>query len=140
MESSRKKILLVDDEPHTLRLRGGRLRAWGFEVLTAEDGEAALKKAGEARPELLLLDVRLPKLDGFEVAYRLKSDPETRGIPIIIISAHAQRSDVVRSRALGVEGYLVKPVDSRILREEINRLLNREEEYSDYVKTDPYRR
>lgn len=124
MTPGRKKILLVDDEPHTLKLRGARLRAWGFEVLTAEDGESALKIAWEENPNLLLLDVRLPKLDGFDVAYHLKSNPRTRGIPIIIISAHAQGSDRIRGRALGVEGYLVKPVDSRILQKEINRIFH----------------
>lgn len=124
MTAGRKKILLVDDEPHTLRLRGARLRAWGFEVLTAEDGVTALKLAWEENPHLLLLDVRLPKLDGFEVAYHLKSHPRTREIPIIFISAHAQKSDQIRGRALGVEGYLVKPVDPRVLQKEINQILN----------------
>jgi len=124
MEPGRTKILLVDDEPHVLKLLGGRLRASGFEVLTAEDGETALKTVRERKPALLLLDVRLPKLDGFEVAHILRSDPATQGIPIIIVSAHAQKSDLERGRVLGVEGYLVKPVDSRRLLEEISRVLN----------------
>ena len=139
MESSRKKILLVDDEPHVLKLLGGRLRASGFEVLTAEDGETALKKVREEEPGLLLLDVRLPGLDGFEVAHILKSNPETKEIPIIIISAHAQKSDLIRGRTLGVEGYLVKPVDSRQLLEEISRVLDAQELNSGYAKTDPHR-
>lgn len=125
MDGGGKTILLVDDEPNVTRLAGARLQANGYSVVTAADGAEALAAARRLSPDLMILDLNLPKLDGFEVARRLKADGSTRGIPIVILSARTQEADLIRGRELGVEGYLTKPFQSQELLNVIAGLIGR---------------
>lgn len=104
-----KKILVVDDEKHIVRLVQVNLERAGYEVVTAYDGEEALQKVKQERPDLIVLDVMMPKMDGFEVMKHLKADPTTRDIPVIMLTAKAQDADVFRGWQTGVDCYLTKP-------------------------------
>ncbi|MCS6861329.1 MAG: response regulator [Abditibacteriales bacterium] len=105
------KILVVDDEVTHLHLIATILRAEGFEVLTAEDGERALDIAKRNHPDLILLDIAMPLLDGWEVLRRLRDDHSTAATPVFIVTARAQKSDIEQGRRLGVEDYITKPFD-----------------------------
>jgi two-component system KDP operon response regulator KdpE len=102
----RSRILIVDDEPETVKFVSANLRARGYDVLTAEDGRAALKTFSESVVDLIILDIMMPGLDGFEVcqAVRRQSD-----VPIIMLSARGQERDIVRGLNLGADDYLTKP-------------------------------
>ena len=104
-----KKILAVDDEKHIVRLIQVNLERQGYEVLPAYDGKEALQKVGEERPDLIVLDVMMPYMDGFEVLQNLRRDPTTRDIPVIMLTAKAQDADVFRGWQSGVDCYLTKP-------------------------------
>ncbi len=121
--ATRKRILLVDDEPLTLQMLTDIFRASGFEILTAQDGAEGLARARAERPDLLILDIMMPKLDGFKVARLLKSDRNYRHIPIIILTAKAGAADSELSRQAGADRYLLKPIDPEVLLEQVKRLL-----------------
>jgi two-component system alkaline phosphatase synthesis response regulator PhoP/two-component system response regulator VicR len=104
-----RKILAVDDEKHIVRLVQVNLERQGYEVVTANDGKEALKKVEEERPDLLVLDVMMPYMDGFEVLQNLRRNPETRDIPVIMLTAKAQDADVFKGWQSGVDCYLTKP-------------------------------
>jgi len=104
-----KKILAVDDERHIVRLVEVNLQRAGYEVVTAYDGREALEKVKSENPDLVVLDVMMPYMDGFEVLKNLKSDPETAEIPVIMLTAKAQDADVFRGWQSGVDCYLTKP-------------------------------
>ena len=111
----KKKILFIEDEPQQIMMVGMRLEANGYEVVSAMDGEDGLNKAYKERPDLILLDLIMPKLDGFTVCERLKKDPETRGIPIIVITAMEDKEVLERCRALGADDLIGKPFESKDL-------------------------
>ncbi len=104
-----KKILAVDDERHIVRLVEVNLQRAGYEVVTAYDGREALEKVKAEKPDLVVLDVMMPYMDGFEVLKNLKADPETADIPVIMLTAKAQDADVFRGWQSGVDCYLTKP-------------------------------
>ncbi|MCL6629965.1 MAG: response regulator, partial [Armatimonadetes bacterium] len=104
-----KKILAVDDEKHIVRLVQVNLERQGYEVITASDGKEALQKVEEERPDLVVLDVMMPYMDGFEVLQNLRRNPSTRDIPVIMLTAKAQDADVFRGWQSGVDCYLTKP-------------------------------
>jgi two-component system alkaline phosphatase synthesis response regulator PhoP/two-component system response regulator VicR len=104
-----KKILAVDDERAIVRLVQVNLERQGYEVVTAYDGKEALEKVASERPDLIVLDVMMPYMDGFEVLQQLKKNPETREIPVIMLTAKAQDADVFRGWQSGVDCYLTKP-------------------------------
>lgn len=104
-----KKILAVDDERHIVRLIQVNLERAGYQVITAFDGTEGLKKVESEKPDLIVLDVMMPKMDGFEVLKRLQANPETREIPVIMLTAKAQDTDVFRGWSSGVSAYLTKP-------------------------------
>jgi len=104
-----KKILAVDDERHIVRLVQVNLERAGYQVVTAFDGKEALKKVESERPDLIVLDVMMPHMDGFEVLKRLKSDDKTKDVPVVMLTAKAQDADVFRGWASGVDCYLTKP-------------------------------
>ena len=104
-----KKILAVDDERHIVRLVEVNLQRAGYEVVTAYDGREALEKVKSENPDLVVLDVMMPYMDGFEVLKNLKSDPETADLPVIMLTAKAQDADVFRGWQSGVDCYLTKP-------------------------------
>lgn len=102
-------ILVVDDEPALLRLMEFVLSKQGHTMLTATNGEEALEKVRAERPDLVVLDIMMPKLDGYHVAEALRADPEVSHIPIIMLSAKAQEEDIERGMEAGVDVYITKP-------------------------------
>ena len=116
-------ILLVEDNLHNRRIFQGVLSHAGFHVVEAEDGARALDLARSQRPDLILMDLSIPVVDGWECTRRLKADAATRPIPIIALTAHAMRGDEERARAAGCDGYLSKPISPKRVVEEVKRVL-----------------
>lgn len=104
-----RKILACDDEKHIVRLVQVNLERQGYQVVTANDGKEALEKVESERPDLVVLDVMMPYMDGFEVLQNLRRNPSTRDIPVIMLTAKAQDADVFRGWQSGVDCYLTKP-------------------------------
>ncbi len=119
------KILVVDDEPDAIDLIQFNLNGAGFEVVTAADGAEALKNARKFAPDLVLLDVMLPEIDGLEVCKLLRRDPATSGIPIIMLTAKAAEIDRVLGLELGADDYVTKPFSPRELVLRVKKLLSR---------------
>jgi DNA-binding response OmpR family regulator len=117
------RILLVDDDPVIVRLLQINFRLEGFEVDAASRGEEALQKVRANRPDVVILDVMMPGIDGWEVARQLKENPAVRHIPVIFLSARAQDEDRHRGYALGVDEYVTKPFDPAHLVEIVRRSL-----------------
>jgi DNA-binding response OmpR family regulator len=117
------RILVADDDPVILRLLQVNFALEGYQVDTAARGEEALDKAKEHHPDVILLDVMMPGLDGWEVCRRLKEDQATSGIPVIFLSARAQDQDRRRGYELGVAAYVTKPFDPGELIEVVQRAL-----------------
>lgn len=103
------KILVVDDEPPIVRLMEFILARQGHEMLIAVNGEEALDKVRAHRPDLVLLDIMMPRIDGYEVARTLRADPATQHLPIIMLSAKAQEEDIQKGMDVGVNEYITKP-------------------------------
>jgi DNA-binding response OmpR family regulator len=120
------KILVVDDEPDLLELIDTNLTAAGFNVLTAASGQEALRLARALQPQLILLDVMLPEMDGLEVCKLLRQDPGTRSIPIVMLTARAAEIDRVLGLELGADDYVTKPFSVRELVLRVKKLLNRQ--------------
>ena len=120
----KKKILVVDDEPFCLKILKRHLEYNDYEVITASDGGEAIEKTLSERPDLVLLDVMLPVLDGFEVCNRLKSDPDCREIPIIICSAKSEDRLTENNAGQYADDYLVKPIDIESLLGKLKDLLS----------------
>jgi two-component system alkaline phosphatase synthesis response regulator PhoP/two-component system response regulator VicR len=110
-----KKILVVDDERHIVRLVEVNLTRAGYDVVTAYDGVEALEQFAKEKPDMLVLDVMMPRMDGFEVLKKLQSDPASKGVPIIMLTAKAQDADIFRGWSSGVSSYLTKPFNPREL-------------------------
>src|SRR5437667_5750243 len=104
-------ILVVDDDPDIARFVEVNLRSAGFDVAVATDGEEALRRAEEIRPDLVLLDVMMPRVDGFEVAQRLRRNTRTANTCIIMLTAKAQSTDKVLGLTAGADDYIIKPFD-----------------------------
>ena len=119
------RILYVEDNEDNIYMLRRRLERKGMEVIVASDGEQGIATARRERPDLILMDLSLPVIDGWEAARRLKSAPETRAIPIIALSAHAMTGDRERALAAGCDDYDTKPVDLRGLMAKIEALLPR---------------
>ena len=115
-ETPTARVLVADDEPHLLRLVKFRLEREGYEVLTATDGESALKVAREERPDLCVLDVMMPKRSGFDVLRELRSDDGFAGMKVIMLTARAQDRDVDVGFWLGADDYITKPFSPQELR------------------------
>ncbi|MEW6219254.1 MAG: response regulator [Thermodesulfobacteriota bacterium] len=116
-------ILIADDHPDTVELLVKRFRAEGYRTLTAVDGESALDQAREALPDCVILDVRMPKLDGFEVCRLLKADPRTRYTPILMLTAQRGVPNKVKGLTIGADDYLTKPFDFKELAVRVKSLL-----------------
>ena len=113
------KVLAVDDEPNVLRLIEIKLSKAGFNVLTASDGEAGLKKAFDEKPDIVLLDVMMPKLDGYSVLEAIKTQMDPAPI-VLMLTAKGQESDVVRGLTTGADDYIIKPFAPRELVSRVN--------------------
>jgi two-component system alkaline phosphatase synthesis response regulator PhoP len=116
-------VLVVDDDPVIQKLLQVNFEMEGYDVVVAGDGEEGLALAREERPDLVLLDVMMPKMNGLDVAAALRSDKVTEAIPIIMLSAKAQASDVQAGLDLGVDDYVTKPFDPLELLERVSTLL-----------------
>jgi len=125
-----KKILVVDDERHIVRLVQVNLEREGHQVVAAFDGKEALKKEESEKPDLIVLDVMMPHMDGFEVLKRLKADDQTKDIPVVMLTAKAQDADVFRGWASGVDCYLTKPFNPIELQTFVKRIFESYEEAS----------
>ena len=119
-------ILYVEDNDDNVFMLRPRLERQGFRVLVATDGEGGLRLVREERPDLILMDLSLPGLDGWEATRRLKADGATRAIPVIALSAHAMAGDRERALAAGCDDYDAKPVNFRRLLDKIRALLPEE--------------
>lgn len=115
-------VLLVEDNAENREIYATILAHGGYEVIEAADGDEALRLARERSPGLILLDISIPGIDGWQVAERLKEDPSTRDISIVALTAHALPEDHRRAREVGCESYLAKPVRPRRVLEEVQRL------------------
>ena len=121
--SEKPRILLVDDEPSIVKIVGKRLEVEGFDVLVAVDGQDALVKARAAHPDLIILDVMLPKLNGYEVCKALKQDARYQKIPIVLFTAKAQEKDEKLGMECGANGYVPKPFSAQELLEKVRALI-----------------
>ena len=119
------KVLLVEDNEMNRDMLSRRLERRGYEIVLAEDGLQGVEQAATARPDIVLLDMSLPGLDGWEVAGRLKSDPATAAIPIIALTAHAMAGDRERALQAGCDDYVTKPIELPRLLEKMTVLLDR---------------
>jgi two-component system cell cycle response regulator DivK len=118
-----RKILIVEDNEDSRQLVVKVLRNKGYITVEAADGEEAIEKVVSERPDLVLLDISIPKLDGYEVAKRLKSREDVKDIPIVAVTAHAMKGDREKVIAAGFEGYISKPVNVRELPEQVRSYL-----------------
>ncbi|VAW41459.1 hypothetical protein MNBD_DELTA04-973 [hydrothermal vent metagenome] len=118
-----KKILVVDDNLDSRELVIKILKNKGLQLVEAVDGEDALEKVTTERPDLILMDISLPKIDGHEVTRRLKSDKNFAAIPIIALTAHAMKGDREKALAAGCEGYITKPINVHDLYDRIKPFL-----------------
>ena len=117
------KILVVDDEIYIVHILDFSLGIEGYEVMTALDGEQALSKVAQDKPDLIVLDIMMPKLDGYETCKALKSNPETKAIPVILLSAKGRNVDQKVGFEVGADDYITKPFSPRKLVERINAIL-----------------
>ncbi|MGH2730446.1 MAG: response regulator transcription factor [Actinomycetota bacterium] len=121
-DASEKRILVADDDPVILRLIQVNLELEGYQVLTANNGEEAVETATAEHPDLVILDIMMPRMDGYQACETIKSEESTKDIPIVFLSAKAQQSDIDKGKAYGVDDYLTKPFDPAELIEVVERL------------------
>lgn len=121
----KKKILIVEDEESLLKLETILLTVKGFEVIPAYTGRMALEKIGVEEFDLVLLDIMLPDIDGFEVCSQMRKDPRTANVPIIMLTGKKTQDDHDRGVLCGADSYLVKPFKSAMIINEINKMLNK---------------
>lgn len=119
------KVLVVDDEPFICRSLSFVLRKDRYEVFEARDGEEALRLIREERPDLVFLDVMMPKVDGFEVAEQVRGDPDLASVKIVLLTARGQDSDRARGESVGVDAYITKPFSPSKILERARDLLGR---------------
>ena len=133
MDPSKRTILLIDDDAGIRKVLGRRLELQGFAVLVAESGEDGVRMAQERLPDLVLLDIMMPKMKGREVCARLKANPKTQRIPVIFLTALGLADHIRAGMSLGADDYIVKPFDPEKLRERINICLARREATSPHA-------
>lgn len=121
----KKRILIVDDEIEMVEMETVRLRASGYEVAASHDGLHGLQQVQYWQPHLIILDIMLPKLDGYQVCKALKKDPKTAHIPIILVSAMEQKYDTDLGKKVGADAYFTKPFEPVILLAKIRELLKK---------------
>ena len=119
----KKRILIVEDEADILEMVAMRLEASGYEVISALDGQEAFEKARKETPDLIILDLMLPKMDGYKVCGLLKRDTRYARIPIILFTARAQETDMKMGQEVGADAYITKPFEPQVLLGKIKELL-----------------
>lgn len=120
------RILYIEDNPENRLLMRRILVAEGYQVDEASDGNSGLKKASESPPDLILMDINLPEIDGYEVTARLKQLPNMQGVPIIAVTANVMKGDREKTLAAGCDGYIQKPIDIDLLASQIESFLKKE--------------
>jgi CheY-like chemotaxis protein len=120
-----EKVLIVEDNPLNMELVADILEAAGYSVLQATDAEKGIALARAEKPQVILMDVSLPGLDGLSATMMLKREPATKGIPVIALTSHAMKGDEAKARAAGCEEYLPKPINTRSLPQVVARLIQR---------------
>ena len=123
MPNETKRVLICDDDPVILRLLEVNLELEGYDVLTAHHGEEAFEIASRELPDLVILDIMMPRLDGYQTCQKLKAQPSTESIPVVFLSAKAQQSDIEKGKSFGVSEYLTKPFDPNDLLDVVERLV-----------------
>ncbi len=118
-----KRILIVDDEPNIVISLEFLMKREGFEVEVATDGEAALRALAENAPDLVLLDVMLPRMSGFEVCQKIRAHPGWRGIKVLILTAKGRDTEIAKGLGLGADAYVTKPFSTRDLVAQVKHLL-----------------
>lgn len=118
-----KRILVIEDDVNALRLLEYTLEQGGYQVLTATDGLEGLKKAQDEHPDLIILDIMLPGLDGYEICHRLRQKPENVTLPILMLSAKARQDDRNIGLRMGADDYLTKPADPSVIVTKVEALL-----------------
>ena len=118
-----RKILVVDDEPHLVEILANRLRANHYEVSTAVKGQEGLVKARQEKPDLILLDILMVDMDGYQVLRQLKESPETKTIPVMMLTVKKWSEDIQKAVNSGAVDYVVKPFEPRTLLEKIHQVL-----------------
>jgi DNA-binding response OmpR family regulator len=118
-----KKILVVDDETELLKALSIRLKTSGYEVITASDGQEGLEKAKSLNPDLIVLDILMPKMDGYEVCRMLKFDEKYKSIPVIMLTAKTQDIDKAMGKKVGANDYITKPFETQDLIDKIKKYL-----------------
>ena len=122
---SKKRILLIEDEADMVYALTLQLEAVNYEVLSAVDGQSGLDMARKEKPDLIILDLMLPKLDGYKVCRMLKFDERYKKIPIMMFTARVQEQDKKLGQEVGADDYITKPFDSKVLLDKINALLKK---------------
>ena len=117
------RILIVDDSPTEMYKLSGLLEKHGYEVLKAVNGADGVALARQEHPDLVLMDIVMPGLNGFQATRQLSKDPETQGVPVIVVTTKDQETDMVWATRQGAKGYLTKPVDEDALTDKIKELL-----------------
>ena len=117
--NDQKKILIVEDNTLNRKLAMTLLRPHGYTLLVAVDGAEAIDVATREKPDLVLMDMQLPKVSGYEATEHLKSQPETAHIPIVAMTAHAMSDERERAQTVGCDGYITKPIDTRTFAEQV---------------------
>jgi CheY-like chemotaxis protein len=119
--SVQKKILVVEDVADTRKLFALSLTHFGFEVFEAVDGIEGLERTATVHPDLIIMDIRMPRMDGLEAMTRLKADPATRNIPILVATANTDKIEIQTLREAGACDVLIKPIELKILRQKVER-------------------
>jgi DNA-binding response OmpR family regulator len=122
---SRGKVLVVDDEEYIQHILNFSFGAEGFEVVTAADGEQAIKMAKAEKPDIIVLDIMMPKMDGYEACKRIKTDPQTKNIPVILLTAKGREVDRKLGAEAGADDYVVKPFSPGRLIERVEGIMKR---------------
>jgi two-component system, cell cycle response regulator DivK len=118
-----RRILIVEDQLDNRQILRDLLSSNGFELIEVDDGEAGIKAAEEHRPDLILMDIQLPVLDGYEATRRIKSNPDLKAIPIIVVTSYALSGDDTKAREAGCDDYVTKPFSPRVLLAKIREFL-----------------
>lgn len=126
-KTTQAKILVVDDELDIVNTVQYRLKSCDFNVITANNGKDGLEKAINEKPDLILLDINMPIMDGHEMLERLRSRPDSRDIPVIMLTAYSDRRDISKAADLGIEHYVTKPFDFPDLMDKISKSLESSE-------------
>jgi DNA-binding response OmpR family regulator len=122
-KTSRARVLVVDDESDIVSTIQYRLKFCGFDVITASNGKEGLEKAANEKPDIILLDINMPVMDGHEMLERLKNRPDLKDTPVIMLTAYSDRKDIAKTADLGIADYITKPFDFTELMEKISNAL-----------------